>query len=158
MSWSTADLCDAHPHVQVAEPVFTDFGGRSRFGGPVATVRVFEDNVLVRQALSERGEGRVLVVDGGGSLAVALVGDRLAALGAGNGWAGIVVNGCVRDTAELQRIDVGVRALAACPRRSAKAGVGTRGELVVFAGVTFRPGEWLYADADGIVVSPKSIH
>ena len=158
MSWTTADLCDAHPDVQVAEPVFVDFGGRSRFCGQVATVAVFEDNVLVRQALSEPGEGRVLVVDGGGSLAVALIGDRLAALGAANGWAGAVVNGCVRDTAELRTVDLGVRALAACPRRSAKTGAGTRGELVVFAGVTFRSGDWLYADPDGIIVAPDPLH
>ncbi len=158
MSWTTADLCDAHPEVQVAEPVFTDFGGRSVFCGPVATVSVFEDNVLVREALSEPGEGRVLVVDGGGSLSVALVGDRLAALGVDNGWAGVVVNGCVRDVAVTRTLDLGLRARAACPRRSAKTGAGTRGQLVVFAGVTVRAGDWLYADADGIVVSSGRIH
>ena len=158
MTWNTADLCDAHPDLQVAEPVLIDFGGRSELCGPIATVRVFEDNVLVRQALSEPGEGRVLVVDGGGSKQVALVGDRLAAVAVDNGWSGVVVNGCVRDTAMLSGIDLGVRALAACPRRSAKTGAGTRGELVVFAGVTFRPGEWLYADTDGVVVAPERIH
>ncbi len=158
MSWTTADLCDAHPEVQVAEPVFLDFGGRDRFCGSVATVAVFEDNVLVRQALSEPGEGRVLVVDGGGSLAVALVGDRLAAMGAANGWAGVVVNGCVRDVAVTRTVDLGLRARAACPRRSAKTGTGTRGTLVVFAGVTFRPGDWLYADLDGIVLAPLPLH
>ena len=129
MSWTTADLCDAHPDVQDAEPVFVDFGGRSRFCGQVATVAVY-----------------------------ALIGDRLAALGAANGWAGAVVNGCVRDTAELRTVDLGVRALAACPRRSAKTGAGTRGELVVFAGVTFRSGDWLYADPDGIIVAPDPLH
>ncbi len=158
MSWTTADLCDAHPDVQVAEPVFADFGGRPVFCGPVATVSVFEDNVLVREALSEPGEGRVLVVDGGGSLSVALVGDRLAALGVDNGWAGVVVNGCVRDVAVTRTLDLGLRARAACPRRSAKTGAGTRGQLVVFAGVTIRAGDWLYADADGIVVSSGRIH
>lgn len=158
MTWTTADLCDAHPEVEVAEPIFSDFGGRARFRGPVATVTVFEDNVLVRRALAEPGEGRVLVVDGGGSRHVALVGDRLAAAAVDRGWSGIVVNGCVRDTAVTRTLDLGLRALASCPRRSAKTGAGSRGEVAVFAGVIFRPGDWLYADPDGIIVADMRLH
>lgn len=154
----TTDLCDAHEHeVQVAAPILRDFGGERAFSGPIATVRVYEDNVLVRQALSEPGAGRVLVVDGGGSLHCALVGDLLAELGRGNGWAGIVVNGCVRDSAELAVIALGIKALATCPRRSAKRGIGERDVPLQFAELTFIPGEYLYADADGIVVAKRKL-
>lgn len=159
MEFATTDLCDAHESsVQVAEPIFLDFGGRERFAGPIATLDVFEDNVLVRAALESPGEGRILVVNGGGSTQKALVGDTLAGIGADNGWAGIVIYGAVRDTAQTRHIDIGLRALAACPRRPAKEGFGQRDEPVNFAGVTFHPSDWLYADADGIVVSSHAIH
>lgn len=153
----TTDLCDTQADLLVAEPLLADFGGAAVFGGRITTLRVFEDNTLVRAALEEPGAGRVLVVDGGGSLRCALVGDLLAALGQCNGWAGVVVNGCVRDTAELREIEFGLRALAACPRRSAKGGAGERDVPVTFAGVTFTPGHYLYADADGIVVSSVAL-
>ncbi len=153
MTASTTDLSDAHPEVQAAAPIFTDFGGRRTFGGPIETVRVYEDNVLVKAMLETPGDGRVLVVDGGGSRRRALVGDVLAGIGAGNGWAGIVIYGCVRDTEALGDLDIGVKALAAFPIRSEKRGVGQVSLPVSFAGVTFRPGWWLYADADGIIVS-----
>ncbi|NWG22027.1 MAG: ribonuclease E activity regulator RraA [Chloroflexi bacterium] len=150
----TTDICDASDgEVQVAAPLLRDFGGVQAFAGPIATVRVFEDNVLVRGALSEPGDGRILVIDGGGSLRCALVGDMLAMLGQQNGWAGIIVNGCVRDTAELATIPIGIKALAPCPRRSAKRGTGSRDEPVHFAGILFVPGHRVYADADGIVVT-----
>ncbi len=148
------DLCDAFPgRVRVAEPVFRDFGGRAAFSGPISTVQVLEDNALVRTALEEPGRGRVLVVDGGGSLRSALVGGNLGQLAAKNGWDGILVFGCIRDTAELMAVDLGVKALAAHPKKSGKQGTGARDVPVTFAGVTFRPGEWLAADADGIIVA-----
>ncbi|HEX7917512.1 ribonuclease E activity regulator RraA [Rudaea sp.] len=156
---ATADLSDAHPEAQVCAPVFRDYGSKRAFHGPIATVKVFEDNALVRATLETPGEGRVLVVDGGGSLRCALVGGLLGELALKNGWAGIVVNGCVRDTVELAAQDVGVKALAAHPRKSEKglhSGVAER--VVEFAGVCFQPGAWLYADADGIVVADAAIH
>ncbi|MGE5227049.1 MAG: ribonuclease E activity regulator RraA [Planctomycetaceae bacterium] len=153
---ATTDLCDDHPgEVRVAAPVLRDFGGAEAFSGPIATVRVFEDNVLVRQALEEPGEGRVLVVDGGGSLACALLGDRLAALALANGWAGVLVHGCVRDAARLRELSIGVKALGAHPRRSGKVGEGERDVSVTFAGVTFAPGWFVTSDADGVVVTER---
>jgi regulator of ribonuclease activity A len=155
--WATADLCDQHPEVAVAAPVFRSFGGRRRFAGAIATLRCFEDNSLVRERLTEPGNGRVLVVDGAGSMRCALVGDLLGALGVKNGWAGVVVHGCVRDTAALGAMDLGVLALAAHPMKSVKRGEGERDVVVAFAGVMFRPGAWLYADEDGVIVAPSSL-
>jgi regulator of ribonuclease activity A len=158
MPFATADLCDEFgAEVRVAEPAFRDFGGVERFAGPIATLRVFEDNALVRQALEMPGGGRVLVVDGGGSLRAALVGGNLAALAHRNGWSGVVVNGCIRDVAEIASTPVGVKALHAVPRKSARNGAGERGIPVAFAGVTFAPGAWLYADRDGIVVADRKL-
>ena len=148
----TADLCDEHDDVEVAAPVFRDFGGRAAFGGPISTIKIFEDNVLVRKALEEPGERRVLVVDGGGSMRCALLGDRLASLAHDNGWAGVIVYGCIRDSAPIRQIDVGVKALATHPKKSTKRGEGQRDVNVTFAGVTFRPGAFVYADEDGVVV------
>lgn len=151
---ATADFCDASPEAaRVALPLFRDYGGTRAFGGPVATIKCFEDNSLVRAALETPGAGRVLVVDGGGSLRCALLGDMLAALAAQNDWAGVVVNGCVRDAAALAKIAVGVKALATCPLKSVKRGAGMRDVPVRFAGVEFAPGRSLYADEDGIVVA-----
>ena len=158
MPFATPDLCDEFgAEVRVADPLFRDFGGVERFAGPIATLRVFEDNALVRQALETPGTGRVLVIDGGGSLRSALVGGNLAALAHENGWSGLVVYGCIRDAAEIAGTPVGVKALHAVPRRSAKAGAGERGIPVAFAGVTFAPGAWLYADRDGIVVADRKL-
>lgn len=155
---ATADLCDEFgAEVRVAEPLFRDWGGVDRFAGPIATLKVFEDNALVRQALEHPGEGRVLVVDGGGSLRTALVGGNLAALAHRNSWSGVVVFGAIRDAAELAATPVGVKALQAVPRKSAKDGAGERGIAVTFAGVTFAPGAWLYADRDGIVVADRKL-
>ena len=159
MTHVTADLCDEFgDEVHVAHPIFRDWGGVERFAGPIATLRVHEDNALVRQALETDGRGRVLVVDGGGSLRTALVGGNLAALAHKNGWAGIVVHGCIRDAAELAATQVGIKALAAVPRRSAKDGAGARDVEVTFAGVTFVPGHWLYADRDGVVVADRRLY
>jgi regulator of ribonuclease activity A len=158
MPFATPDLCDEFgAEVRVAEPLFRDWGGVERFAGPIATLRVFEDNALVRQALEMPGGSRVLVVDGGGSLRTALVGGNLAALAHQNGWNGLVVYGCIRDAAEIASTPVGVKALHAVPRRSARAGAGERGVPVAFAGVTFTPGAWLYADRDGIVVADRKL-
>ena len=154
----TADLSDAHPQVQIAEPVFRDYGGQVAFCGPAFTVRVFEDNAPVRSVLETPGQGRVLVVDGGASLNCALLGDQLGALAVQNGWVGVVINGCVRDTAALSRLPLGVRALAAHPRRSGKGGTGEQDVSLMFAGVSIEPGHWVYADADGLLVSPEQLH
>ena len=163
MTISTTDLCDAHEdrfddlRLRVLDPDFLAWGAREEFAGPAATLKLFEDNSLVRSSLEQPGAGRVLVVDAGGSFRCAVVGGNLAALGARNGWAGIVVNGCVRDTRELDEADIGVRALATHPRRSAKKGTGERDVPVTFSGVTIRPGDWIYADADGILVSDEAL-
>ncbi len=159
MSLATTDLSDAHPEAQIADPVFTDYGGRAAFHGPIATLKVFEDNALVRSTLEAPGLGRVLVVDGGGSKRCALVGGNIAQLAADRGWAGLVVHGCVRDALELRTQDIGIKALALHPRKSEKGLHSSHADRVVtFAGVTFRPGAWLYADADGILVSEGTIH
>jgi regulator of ribonuclease activity A len=159
MKLATADLSDAHPHLPVAEPLFRDYGGSSSFHGRVATVKVFEDNALVRTMLEEAGEARILVVDGGGSMRCALVGGNMAALALENGWRGIVVNGCIRDSDEIRELAIGVKALAVHPRRSEKGlHSGQRNRPVVFGGVSFRDGQWLYADSDGIVVSDAALH
>ena len=158
MSNATADLYDAHGDaLQVMTPMFRDFGGRLMFDGPAATLKVFEDNSLVRAALEEPGNGRVLVVDGGGSLRCALVGDQLGELGVRNGWAGIVVFGCVRDTVALSALPLGIKALASNPRKSVKQGEGSRDTVLRFADVTIKPGDHVYADVDGVVVAPTSL-
>ncbi|CCH88644.1 Regulator of ribonuclease activity A, inhibitor of RNAse E [Modestobacter italicus] len=152
----TADLCDERPDAQVCDPVLSAFGGTAAFSGRIATVTVTEDNALVRAVLERPGEGRVLVVDGGGNERCAFFGGGLAAVAAGSGWAGVVVNGAVRDVAEMADQPVGVRALAVYPRRGAGGDRGREGGTCRFAGVTFREGEWLVADADGVVVLPVS--
>ena len=154
----TPDLCDRFgERVAVAEPLFRDFGGRPAFAGEIETVRVFEDNALVRRILESEGRGRVLVVDGGGSLRCALVGGRLAVLAASTGWSGIIVNGCVRDVGELGIAAVGLKALAACPKPPSKSGAGERGVPVSFAGVTFTPGHLAWGDEDGLVVGEPGL-
>ena len=159
MSTATTDLSDAHPEAQVCEPIFGDFGGRLAFHGPIKTLKVFEDNAAVRTALETKGEGCVLVVDGGGSARCALVGGNLGALGVKNGWAGIVVYGFIRDSEEIAGQDIGVKALGTHPRKSEKGLHSAQSDRVVsFAGVTFKPGAWLYADGDGIVVADAAIH
>jgi regulator of ribonuclease activity A len=158
MSFATADLCDQHDDkIKVAEPIFRAYGANLSFAGRIATVKIFEDNVLVRQALADQGEGRVLVVDGGGSLRCALVGDQLAVLARDNGWTGLLVYGCIRDSAAINELPIGVRALATHPLKSIKKGAGDRNIPVTFAGVTFVPGQYLYADGDGVIVSPVEL-
>lgn len=151
----TADLLDLAADLAVADPLFTDFGGTRVFHGPIRTCTAPADNSRVRELLAEPGEGAVLVVEGGGSRSCALLGDRLGDLAVTNGWSGVVVHGCVRDTAVLKRLPIGVRALAALPRKSIKRGLGERDVELFFAGVHFVPGDHLVADEDGLVVVPK---
>lgn len=154
----TADLCDAHEDaLQILMPMMHSYGGRAAFGGPITTLKLFEDNALVRKTLEGPGNGRVLVIDGGGSLRCALVGDQLAQLGVRNGWAGLVVYGCIRDSAAIAGMDLGVMALATHPRKTVKRNTGEADLTVTFGGVSFVPGHFLYADADGIVVSPRAL-
>lgn len=159
MSIQTADLCDKYEDaVQVVEPIgFRHFGGRTAFSGKIATIKAFEDNSLVRSTLETAGEGQVLVVDGGGSMRCAMVGDQLALLAVKNGWAGIVVFGCIRDSAAIGEMPVGVMALGTNPRKSVKRNSGERGLPLRFAGTTFSEGSYLYADADGIIVSASPL-
>ncbi len=156
-AFATCDLCDVHKNdvsgqFRVLPPVFRDFGGIARFSGPVSTVKCFEDNSLVKAAVDSPGEGRVLVVDGGASLRRALVGGNLGAAAARNGWAGVVVDGCVRDVSELAQCATGIRALAAMPLPTEKRQQGQREVAVQVQGVWVHPGDWLYADEDGMVV------
>jgi regulator of ribonuclease activity A len=163
MDYQTADLCDKHEErvrsgeLRVLEPMLNSYGGREAFHGRIATLKLFEDNSLVRKALEAPGEGRVLVVDGGGSQRCALVGDQLAALGVKNGWAGIVVYGCIRDSVAIGEMDIGVLALDTHPLKSIKRNVGEADIPVAFAGAGFIPGHYLYADADGVLVSPTAL-
>lgn len=161
-SFSTCDLCDTHisddsGDFRVLPPVFHSFGAHVSFAGEVSTVQCLDDNSLVRSALAEPGRGRVLVVDGGGSLRRALVGGNVAASAAKNGWAGVLVYGCVRDVAELNATAVGLYALALNPMPTVKQGQGLRDVYVQIAGLWVRPGDWLYADADGIVISRRNL-
>ena len=149
----TADLVDEiGPNVRSCDLQFTQYGRRSQFAGPITTVRCFEDNALLKSVLSEPGDGGVLVIDGDGSLHAALVGDVIAGLGVDNGWAGLIINGAVRDAATLRTLDIGVKALGTNPRKSSKTGDGVRDAAVDFGGVVFVPGEIAYSDDDGIVV------
>ena len=158
----TCDLCDAHKSdtsggFRVLPPLFREFGGVAAFSGPVVTVKCFEDNSVVKAAVESPGEGRVLVVDGGGSLRRALIGGNLAAAAARNGWAGVVIDGCARDLAELKACDVGIRALALMPLPTERRTEGQTGVPVQIQGVWVRPGDWLYADEDGIVVADRPL-
>ena len=158
MSFTTADLHDQFSDkVQIALPMFNDYGKKRKFCGPISTLKVHEDNTLVRSALEEVGGGRVLVVDGGGSLHCALVGDMLAKLGVDNGWQGIIVYGCIRDSAILADMDIGVKALNTNPKKSLKKGVGDRDIPVEFANVEFRPGTYIYADEDGVLLANEKL-
>lgn len=161
--FSTCDLCDEHKSdtsgaFRVLPPVFRDFGARRRFAGPVVTVQCLDDNSLVKAAVEGPGDGRVLVVDGGASLRRALLGGNLGAAAARNGWAGVVVDGCVRDVAELAVCETGIRALGSMPLPTERRNQGLRDTVVQVQGVTVRPGEWLYADEDGTVIADRPLH
>jgi len=153
----TADLIDDHPEAQSCETQFRCLGRRRAFQGRIRTVRCLEDNALVKRMLSEPGRGKVLVVDGGGSLRSALLGDVMAGLASKNGWEGVVIHGAVRDLSAIDEVDIGVKALGSNPRRSSKTGSGEIDAPVSFGTVKFVPGHWLYSDEDGILVSEKPL-
>lgn len=156
MEFATADLVDMHEAVIASCWVqMRNYGGHVRFAGPICTVRCHRDNALLKSILSTPGDGAVLVVDGGGSLASALVGDIIAGLAVKNGWAGIIVNGVIRDSAAIGELPLGVKALGTNPLKSAKAGAGEADRPVGFGDCTFTPGQWVYSDEDGIVVLPE---
>ena len=158
MPQSTPDICDAFPDdVEVCEIAFRAFGQRASFGGEIVTVKCFEDNSLVKEVLARDGSGKVLVVDGGGSMRRALMGDQVAATAEKNGWEGAVIHGVVRDVDEIDAIDVGVKALGSIPLKTDKRGEGQTDIVVRFGGVDFVPGHYVVADANGVVVSAKNI-
>ena len=158
MEFKTADLCDGHEDsISVAQPIFRDYGGTTSFCGRISTVKCFEDNSLVREALKSPGTGKVLVIDGGGSTRRALVGDLLAQAGADNNWVGILVYGCIRDSGVIATIGIGCKALGTLPLKTEKKGVGEKDVAVNFADVDFIPGHFLYADEDGVIVSQKNL-
>ena len=151
---STPDLCDQFPDdVLVLDPLFNDYGGKSSFYGQVITIKCFEDNSVVKALLDEPGLGRVIVMDGGGSLRRSILGDMLAANAVKNGWSGLVINGCIRDCDEIAPLDLGVKALNTHPMKTDKRGIGDKNVPVTFAGQTINSGDWIYADRNGIVVS-----
>lgn len=153
MSESTCDLYDTHgTRARVLPPVFQDFGGRSRFGGVIVTVRCFEDNSRVKEVLATAGRGKVLVVDGGGSQRCALMGDLIAKSAVDNGWEGVVIYGCIRDRLALRDLALGIKALAAIPRKSDRRGEGQIQLPIEIAGVACRPGDRLVADEDGVII------
>lgn len=154
----TADLVDAHgDDVHFCNLPFLKLGERKSFAGPIATVKCFEDNALLKSELQKPGEGRVMVVDGGGSTRVALLGDQIAMILRDNGWAGIIINGSVRDSAEINDMNVGVFCLSVTPKKSVKDGAGKAGVPVQFGGVTFTPGAYVYVDADGVLTSSRDL-
>ena len=157
-SKSTPDLCDDYPElVRVLDPIFSNFGGRERFSGPLVTVKCFEDKSVVKELVGTPGEGRILVVDAGGSMRRACLGDMLAEQASVNGWAGLVIYGCIRDVDEIMATDIGVQALGTHPMKTDKKGIGELGISVTFAGVTFSLGDYVYADNNGIIVSSQRL-
>ena len=155
---STPDLCDQYPElVQVLEPMLSNFGGREQFWGQIVTVKCFEDNSVVKQLVGTAGEGRVIVVDAGGSLRRACLGDMLAEQASQNGWAGLVIYGCIRDIDQIMATDIGVQALGVHPMKTERKGIGEQNIAVSFGGVTFHPGEYLYADNNGVIVAAQPL-
>ena len=157
-NFKTADLSDDHEDsVQVCAPLFRDYGGRTKFSGTIVTVKCFEDNSKVRDTLSETGDGKVLVVDAGGSQRCAMLGDILTDLGVKNDWAGVIMYGLIRDSHDISKMPIGVKALGTFPLKSEKKNIGDIDIPVCFMGVTFLPGDYLYADHDGIIVSETKL-
>lgn len=155
----TADLCDEFPNeLQIVADIFKDYGARKNFHGAIVTVKLFEDNSYVKKVLAEDGTGKVLVIDGGGSKRRALVGGNLGELAVKNNWNGILVFGAIRDTHEFAPLDLGLKALGVSPMKTEKRNEGQQNVEVKFGGVTFKPGNYIYADLDGVVVSEKSLN
>lgn len=158
MAISVPDICDEYlDQIRVLEPWFTDFGAKQKFSGEIVTVKCFEDNSLVKDLVATEGRGRVIAVDGGGSMRRALLGDLLAAEAAKNGWQGLLINGCVRDVEILANIDLGIKALNSHPVKTDKRGEGQRDIVIEFGGVKIEPGQFLYADANGVVVADRDL-
>ena len=158
MTLSVPDICDDFfDEIQVLEPLFSDFGGKNKFCGEIVTLKCFEDNSLVRDLVRSEGRGRVIVVDGGGSLRRAMLGDLLAAKAAENGWQGLLINGCVRDVEILETIDLGVKAINCVPVKTDKRGEGQLDIPVSFAGALIEPGQFLYADANGVAIARRNL-
>ncbi|GHA15867.1 putative 4-hydroxy-4-methyl-2-oxoglutarate aldolase [Arenicella chitinivorans] len=158
VKFSTPDLCDDFPDdVRVLDSLFQNYGGLSAFCGPAVTIKCFEDNSVVKQLVDTPGDGRVIVMDGGGSLRRAILGDMLAEKAAQNGWSGLLINGCIRDCVEIANTHLGVKALNTHPMKTEKRGLGDLDVPVTFAGQTIYPGEWVYADLNGVVVSSEQL-
>ncbi|RRJ84844.1 ribonuclease E activity regulator RraA [Aestuariirhabdus litorea] len=158
MEYVTPDLCDEYPElVEVADPIFNNYGGKRSFGGQIVTVKCFEDNSKVKQLVEQDGHGKVMVVDAGGSMRRACLGDMLAEKAASNGWQGIVMYGCIRDVDVIAQTDIGVKALGVHPMKTDKRDIGDLDIPVTFAGLTFCPGDYLYSDNNGIVISPEPL-
>lgn len=154
MNISTPDLCDEYPDlVRVVEPMFLNLGGKESFGGEIVTIKCFEDNSVVKETANSPGDGKVIVVDGGGSMRRALCGDLVAESAMKNGWVGFIIYGCIRDVDEISEMDIGMQALGTYPVKTEKKGVGDLNIPVTFGGVTFNPGEYLYADNNGVIIS-----
>ena len=158
MEFLTTDLCDEHPDfVRVVEPLFTNYGGKVCFGGEIVTVKCHEDNSVVKETAGTPGQGKVMVVDGGASMRRSLLGDMIAENAVKNGWAGFIIYGCIRDVDAIGALDIGVQALGTIPLKTDKRGIGDRNVSVTFGGVTFNPGEFVYADNNGIIVSAERL-
>lgn len=159
MEFATTDLSDQFgDQVQACQSIFRNFGGKRRFAGPIATIKCFEDNSRIRERVAEPGHGRVLVVDAGGSMRRAVLGDMLARQALDNGWSGFVIYGCIRDSAAIGQMALGVKALGTHPMKTDKRGEGQHDVVVRFADAQFEPGAWIYADEDGILVAPRPLH
>ena len=158
MKFLTTDLCDEHPDfVRVVEPLFTNYGGKVCFGGEIVTVKCHEDNSVVKETAGTPGQGKVMVVDGGASMRRSLLGDMIAENAVKNGWAGFIIYGCIRDVDAIGALDIGVQALGTIPLKTDKRGIGDRNVSVTFGGITFNPGEFVYADNNGIIVSAEPL-
>ena len=158
MSFKTTDLYDDHLELlQVVAPIFRDFGGKSQFHGEIVTLKALEDNTFLKASFETDGRGKVLVVDSAGSMRCAIMGDVMAALGAGNGWEGVIINGCIRDSADVAKVNIGVKALGTIPRKTVKRSQGVLDIPIHFADATFNPGEFIYADEDGIIISDNPL-
>ncbi|MBE9548421.1 MAG: ribonuclease E activity regulator RraA [Proteobacteria bacterium] len=158
MDYMTPDLCDDNPDlVQVLQAVFNNYGGKRSFGGEIVTIKCFEDNSLVKEHAGMPGTGKVMVVDGGGSLRKALLGDMIAANAVKNGWEGLVIYGCIRDVDAIAELDLGVQALNTIPLKTEKLGIGDLNVPIQIAGVSIKPGEFIYADNNGVITSPMAL-
>ena len=158
MEYLTPDLCDEYPDfVRVVEPMFTNFGGKQSFGGEIVTVKCHEDNSIVKETAGTPGHGKVMVVDGGASMRRALLGDMIAENAVKNGWQGFIIYGCIRDVDAMEELDLGVQALNSIPLKTDKRGIGDLNVPVTFGGVDFIPGEYVYADNNGVIVSAEPL-